>query len=326
MLKNAGNGAGPQGNEAAAQENANTNTSSSSKASKTGGRAGHAATREVSEREFNEIHNMGAKMNTAASAIIALRNIENENAKSQSSNSDKSLKKSPNMPDRRAGDHNGADGQGPDPESDIQESPTMNDRGGLKTSKSTNGKSGANLPRPNGGKNSSGTASGSATPIGGSPSRKTGGSVESRTKRLSGAHTHGKGDDSSAAASATASASAAAAKQPTNIAVRALNQPSASGFASAAHNRTGAGAGTGSVTAQELAQHSRESDCWIAINGEVYDVTSFLTSHPGGMSILTGVAGRDASKEFKSSHPDLPRAERLLQSSSLIKRRGVLTK
>jgi cytochrome b involved in lipid metabolism len=32
---------------------------------------------------------------------------------------------------------------------------------------------------------------------------------------------------------------------------------------------------------EEVAQHKFEDDCWVIVDGEVYDVTKFLHEHPG---------------------------------------------
>lgn len=53
----------------------------------------------------------------------------------------------------------------------------------------------------------------------------------------------------------------------------------------------------------ELAKHTSENDCWIAIHGSVYDVSNFLDSHPGGKNLLTDQAGTDGTKAFSAMHP-----------------------
>lgn len=57
-----------------------------------------------------------------------------------------------------------------------------------------------------------------------------------------------------------------------------------------------------SVTPEELAKHHTRSDCWIAIDGVVYDVSRFVPYHPGGTKVLEMYAGRDASAPFARSH------------------------
>ncbi|KAF4718309.1 hypothetical protein FOZ63_031835, partial [Perkinsus olseni] len=56
-------------------------------------------------------------------------------------------------------------------------------------------------------------------------------------------------------------------------------------------------------TMEEVAKHNTESDCWVALNGEVLDVTDFLPEHPGGKLAIMTFAGKDASKEFNMIHP-----------------------
>jgi nitrate reductase (NAD(P)H) len=42
----------------------------------------------------------------------------------------------------------------------------------------------------------------------------------------------------------------------------------------------------GPISKGELAKHCKESDCWIAVEGKVYDVTAFLDDHPGTTLLL----------------------------------------
>ncbi|MCA9379028.1 cytochrome b5 domain-containing protein [Candidatus Dojkabacteria bacterium] len=51
-------------------------------------------------------------------------------------------------------------------------------------------------------------------------------------------------------------------------------------------------------TAAEVAAHSSSSDCWMIVDGGVYDVTDYVRSHPGGSAILSG-CGKDASSYFR---------------------------
>jgi flavocytochrome c len=59
-------------------------------------------------------------------------------------------------------------------------------------------------------------------------------------------------------------------------------------------------------TLEEVAKHNKEDDCWVIVNGEVLDVTSFLSEHPGGKKAILLFAGRDATEEFNMLHkPDV---------------------
>jgi acyl-CoA oxidase len=55
-------------------------------------------------------------------------------------------------------------------------------------------------------------------------------------------------------------------------------------------------------TAAEVERHNTRDDCWMVVQGVVYDVTKFLDAHPGGAGALTLVAGKDATQEFFEVH------------------------
>merc|ERR1719456_378301 len=63
------------------------------------------------------------------------------------------------------------------------------------------------------------------------------------------------------------------------------------------------GGGGGGLTMAEVAKHTTKGDCWVALNGEVLDVTNFLKDHPGGELAILTFAGKDASEEFNMIHP-----------------------
>lgn len=56
-------------------------------------------------------------------------------------------------------------------------------------------------------------------------------------------------------------------------------------------------------TLEEVKKHNKKTDAWLIINNKVYNVTSWINNHPGGLIIMKGV-GKDAStlyKKFKHS-------------------------
>ncbi|EGG25093.1 hypothetical protein DFA_03339 [Cavenderia fasciculata] len=53
----------------------------------------------------------------------------------------------------------------------------------------------------------------------------------------------------------------------------------------------------------ELSKHNTDTDCWVAVNGKVYDITNWINKHPGGRDVLLYAAGRDVTNLFESYHP-----------------------
>ena len=57
------------------------------------------------------------------------------------------------------------------------------------------------------------------------------------------------------------------------------------------------------IDASELVLHNEgERDQWLAVDGEVLDVTSFIARHPGGSHTLEGHLGTDATRAFRRAH------------------------
>ena len=60
-----------------------------------------------------------------------------------------------------------------------------------------------------------------------------------------------------------------------------------------------------SFTLQEIAKHNTPDDCWVVIKRKVYNVTSYIQSHPGGKNVFIRNAGKDVSFGFsKVNHGD----------------------
>ncbi|CAG8584270.1 7137_t:CDS:10 [Diversispora eburnea] len=52
-------------------------------------------------------------------------------------------------------------------------------------------------------------------------------------------------------------------------------------------------------TWEELAKHNTRDDAYVSIRGNVYDITGFITRHPGGEDVLLFAAGRDATQRVE---------------------------
>lgn len=68
-----------------------------------------------------------------------------------------------------------------------------------------------------------------------------------------------------------------------------------------------AGGSQKQFTREEVEKHSTDDDCWIVVDGKVYDATSVLEWHPGGKAPLLGHAGKvhqDTTDEFGSIHDE----------------------
>ncbi|OIV93882.1 hypothetical protein TanjilG_05585 [Lupinus angustifolius] len=58
-------------------------------------------------------------------------------------------------------------------------------------------------------------------------------------------------------------------------------------------------------TFEEVAKHNHKNDCWIIVNGKVYDVTPFLDDHPGGDEVILSATEKDATIDFEDvGHSD----------------------
>lgn len=61
----------------------------------------------------------------------------------------------------------------------------------------------------------------------------------------------------------------------------------------------------------EVEKHASAEDAWTVVNGQVYDITSFVKKHPGGHIILTA-AGKDGTPLLQIHHPFTSAPEKVL--------------
>ncbi len=55
-------------------------------------------------------------------------------------------------------------------------------------------------------------------------------------------------------------------------------------------------------TMAEVQQHNSGSSCYTVVNGSVYDVTAWISKHPGGEKAIMSMCGKDASAAYDRQH------------------------
>jgi predicted Zn-dependent protease len=56
------------------------------------------------------------------------------------------------------------------------------------------------------------------------------------------------------------------------------------------------------LTSDEVKKHNSADDCWSIIDGNVYDLTNWVESHPGGNERITAICGKDGTSSFLGKH------------------------
>lgn len=55
-------------------------------------------------------------------------------------------------------------------------------------------------------------------------------------------------------------------------------------------------------TLAEVAKRNTQSECWVVIDGGVYDLTEWIRQHPGGSGSIRSLCGTDGTVQFNSQH------------------------
>jgi hypothetical protein len=74
---------------------------------------------------------------------------------------------------------------------------------------------------------------------------------------------------------------------------------------------------TQQISRDDVAQHSTPEDCWTIVNGEVFDLTPFISRHPGGRSAISQICGRDGTELFSGQHAGQGMPEKELSSHKI---------
>lgn len=67
---------------------------------------------------------------------------------------------------------------------------------------------------------------------------------------------------------------------------------------------------------QTVATHRRADNCWMAINGAVYDLSAYIPQHPSAPEVMLAWCGKEASQAFMTKNrgrAHSPYATELLQ-------------
>jgi cytochrome b involved in lipid metabolism len=62
----------------------------------------------------------------------------------------------------------------------------------------------------------------------------------------------------------------------------------------------------------EVTEHNQEKDCWMAIEGQVYDITSYLPMHPSDPEIVMPWCGKEASQAWQTKTIGRPHSSRAM--------------
>jgi hypothetical protein len=101
-----------------------------------------------------------------------------------------------------------------------------------------------------------------------------------------------------------------------HVMVPAQSTPSATPVSSPTPSETTSNAPTPSTTTSaagytmgEVGQHATATSCWTVINDQVYDVTDWISQHPGGSDKILSLCGKDGSSAFTTQHNGQSRPE-----------------
>lgn len=56
------------------------------------------------------------------------------------------------------------------------------------------------------------------------------------------------------------------------------------------------------LTLEEVKKHASSTSCWSIVYENVFDLTKWITKHPGGAEKIRAICGKDGTSSFESQH------------------------
>jgi len=64
----------------------------------------------------------------------------------------------------------------------------------------------------------------------------------------------------------------------------------------------------------DVITHKDKQSCWTVVNGNVYDVTTWINQHTGGPEKILFLCGKDGTNNFTNKHSGQEKPEAMLRS------------
>jgi cytochrome b involved in lipid metabolism len=119
-----------------------------------------------------------------------------------------------------------------------------------------------------------------------------------------------------ASVSASAKPSASATPTPSQSATQSPS-PSKSATQSPSPSKSATPSATTALTKltlDEIKKHDSSTSCWSIVYGNVFDLTKWITKHPGGAEKIRAICGKDGTSSFERQHASDAGAAKQLSS------------
>lgn len=94
--------------------------------------------------------------------------------------------------------------------------------------------------------------------------------------------------------------------------IKSTATPSSTIRPTATPTPTSTPAGPVTFTLAQIAQHSNKSSCWSTIENKVYDLTTWISQHPGGEQNILSICGKDGTSAFTAQHDHRQQQQNIL--------------